>query len=48
MSPYSPCLGVLWSEQLSVPPFLPYTVGKEYGSPMREFREVVREIWKGR
>lgn len=37
---------VLWPETLQVPLCLSYVAGRGYASPLREFRDVVREVWK--
>lgn len=39
-------LAVLWPETLQVPLCLSYIAGQGYASPLREFREVVRTVWK--
>lgn len=36
---------VLWAETLHVPLCLSYISGKGYGSPLRNFRDVVRSVW---
>lgn len=38
--------GVLWPEPLQVPLCLSYPAGDGYASPLREFRDVVRTVWK--
>jgi len=38
---------VLWPETLQVPLCLSYPAGRGYTSPLREFRDVVRSVWKG-
>lgn len=38
--------GVLWPEPLKVPLCLSYNAGNGYDSPLREFRDVVRAVWK--
>ena len=37
---------VLWPEKLQVPLCLSYNAGSGYDSPLREFRDVVRAVWK--
>jgi DNA-binding transcriptional LysR family regulator len=39
-------LAVLWPETLQVPLCLSYVAGRGYDSPLREFRDVVRSVWK--
>lgn len=36
---------ILWPETLQVPLCLSYVSGRGYGSPLRDFRDVVRTVW---